>query len=298
MSVLDGQPGGEIQIRESFECSQTELWNAISDPIRLSTWLGGRCFIEPLVGGAVLFHLHDDDVLAAGVVRSYEPPRTGYRTAGISHTFIDATRPGLTSVCAWYVTITGDDSCELRFSHDGMGEVDLDKFGAAWRKRLGLPVREDAAPRVHTSPDDALKWLRSTRSIVLISFVGPEVPTTLLRAGFEVTAKVGPAPGDWAKCSLSGDDLVTTPAARPSSADLMHLDVGGEFEEYLATAKEMGAKTFWYHSATTAHPAPADSRGCWLPAARSARQRAEAEAAGMSYIDDLYIADVARSLVE
>jgi hypothetical protein len=37
-------------------------------------------------------------------------------------------------------------------------------------------------------------------------------------------------------------------------------------------------------------------RGCWLPAAQSARQRAAATAAGLECVDDRYITDVAREL--
>jgi hypothetical protein len=74
----------------------------------------------------------------------------------------------------------------------------------------------------------------------------------------------------------------------------VHLDVSHAFEEYVEVAKDLGAKTFWYHSARTRPPEPHDNRGCWLPAAQSQQQREVVEKAGMTYVDDLYIAEIAR----
>ncbi len=90
----------------------------------------------------------------------------------------------------------------------------------------------------------------------------------------------------------------TPSATSPNEIDLVHLDVSDAFSEYLDVARSLGAKTFWFHSARTRPPEPHDDRGCWLPAAQSMQQRAAAEALGIEYVDDRYIADVAAALVK
>ena len=97
--------------------------------------------------------------------------------------------------------------------------------------------------------------------------------------------------------SASLAELVTTPLPQaPDKVDLVHLDIGHAFDDYVDLAARLGAATVWYHSARTRPPQPADNRGTWVPAAQSARQREVVEAAGMTYVDDHYIADVARQI--
>jgi hypothetical protein len=153
---------------------------------------------------------------------------------------------------------------------------------------MTLPSRSD---------DVARDTLRASRRVLLVSFIGPDVPATLTACGFEVFAKVGPGPDAWACCHREGGNIRFEPSNKPpQDIDLVHLDVSEAFNEYLAVAKSLGAKTFWFHSGRTAPDEPHDDRGCWLPREISERQRAAGEAMGLVYIDDRYIADVARSL--
>jgi hypothetical protein len=145
--------------------------------------------------------------------------------------------------------------------------------------------------------DAAREALRASRRVLLVSFIGPDVPSTLTACGFEVFAKVGPDPDAWAYCRRERGDIRFEPSTEPpQDIDLVHLDVSHAFNEYLTAAKSLGAKTFWFHSGRTAPTEPHDDRGCWLPREISERQRAATEAMGLVYIDDRYIADVARSL--
>jgi hypothetical protein len=84
--------------------------------------------------------------------------------------------------------------------------------------------------------------------------------------------------------------------ARRDAVVVVLLDWTLGFDEVLAVAADLGASTFWYHSGRTRPPAPADDRGCWVPARQSARHRAAVEGRGMRYVDDLHIVDVARRL--
>jgi uncharacterized protein YndB with AHSA1/START domain len=173
-----------VRIDDHHDVSQDELWAAIIDPARLSEWLGGACSIEPWVGGAVRFDLPADGVSATGEVRQFEPPRPDRRVALVSHTWVDG---GVTSVCTWSVVRPDEGGgCELHFVHDGVGESDGDDAAAAWRARLGLDGQRE------TPMADAFAILDATRTVLLVSYIGPEVPTTLADAGFDVVVRSGP----------------------------------------------------------------------------------------------------------
>jgi len=289
--------GEAVRVEEHFDRSQAELWSTITDPDRLSRWLGGRCLVESKAGGEVRFELPDDGITAHGTVRSFDPPRPGFRVALVEHTFIDDTAPEVTSVCRWAVIENPDGGCDLHFTHDGFGEADRDKLTAAWPRRLGAAADPSDADRPCVSTQSPGDVLAAAHSILLVSFIGPEVPVALASAGFDVVARTGPAPGDWASCRAVGDELVTTPLSQtPDHVDLVHLDIDHAFDEYVEMAARLGATTVWYHSARTRPPEPADNRGTWVPASQSARQRQIVEASGMTYIDAHYIADVAHQI--
>jgi hypothetical protein len=112
-----------------------------------------------------------------------------------------------------------------------------------------------------------------------------------------VLVRIGPESDAWASCALHDETLRFEPCAAPTAIDLLHLDVGDAFDGYLEVARQLGAQTFWYHSARAAPPAPHDG-GCWLPPLQSDRQRVAVQAAGLAYVDDIYIADVARELID
>jgi len=246
--------------------SAEEVWAALVDPSELSTWLGGRCSIEPFVGGAVVFDLPEEDLVATGEVRSFGPPHV------LEHTFVDATAPDVVSVCTWSVTRSADGAL-LTFTQEGVTP------SGAWAHVL--------------SP--AASLLSAATRVLLISFIGDEVPRALLEAGFEVWAKTGPNDDQWALGSLDGDIVRwANRTSPPPQVDVVHLDVSTLFDEYLDVAVALGASTYWFHSARTQPPEPHDDRGTWVPRDVSLAQRVATEARGLHYVDDVYLAAAAR----
>ena len=59
-------------------------------------------------------------------------------------------------------------------------------------------------------------------------------------------------------------------------------------------AQGLGAQAVWRQSGLTSTGAKAPE-GCWTPAGESQRGRELAAAAGLNYIDDIYIADAVRA---
>jgi uncharacterized protein YndB with AHSA1/START domain len=286
--------GGSIEFTHAFECSAERLWQALVAPDELSAWLGGACSIDARVGGRIRFDVPSERVHASGAVRLVAAPQPDHSVAVLEHTFVDDADAGVTSVCRWAVH-RSQTGCELAFTHDGFGEADRARLEAWWAKGLATSVERSDVTRPTTSLARATALLRDARRIVLVSFIGSEVPDALLEAGFDVFAKVGPQPDAWAHCRRAGVEFSFDRCATPNDIDLVHLDVPA-FDEYLEVARALGAKTLWFHSARTCPPEPHDDRGCWLPASQSARQRDAALAAGLEYVDDRYIADVARTL--
>jgi hypothetical protein len=129
--------------------------------------------------------------------------------------------------------------------------------------QIGVPGRatRNGGVRRGTSLADARALLASARQVLLVSFIGPEVPATLIAAGFDVYAKVGPEPDAWAVCRRDLGDFRNRNGVRlepisrpPERVDLLHLDVSDAFDECLGVAKALGARTFWFHSARTCPP--------------------------------------------
>jgi hypothetical protein len=61
------------------------------------------------------------------------------------------------------------------------------------------------------------------------------------------------------------------------------------------TARDLGAHAVWVQSGLTAGGAK-DPTGCWLPPEQSQEVRAVVESAGLAFVDDCYIVDVAGRL--
>ena len=279
---------GSVALHEHFDCSQEEAWSAIIDGSRLSEWLGGPCSIAPRVGGEARFELVDDGISASGMVRACSPPRPGMAVAHLEHTFVERSRPDLEAVCVWSVVIS-DDGCDLHFTMDGAGELG----GPA--TSIGSRLFEDDEPS--TTADHALEILAAAKTILVVDWVLPEIPEVIAALDADVHAKIGPSDDDWARLEPSDGGFEVVPAAPPDRADLLHLDWTLGFDEFVGVARSLDVRTFWYHSARTRPPVPADNRGCWVPRRQSTLQRARVEASGMAYIDDVYIVDVARRIL-
>lgn len=297
MTNINVEDDEGVVIHEHFDASKEEMWETITDPGELSTWLGGRCTIEPKVGGIVRFDLSEDGIIATGVVREWVPPDTSRSLAGYSHTFIDQAEPDALFTCGWWLIPTSDGGCDLRFSLQAVDDSVEVRLTGPWA-RLGMAVAAVVPERESTPIEGAVRFLRNAEEIVLIDWVSREIPRVLVEAGFSVISKNGPEPDNWGRAELRGGDVHFTRVDPPTHADLLHLDWTLGFHDYLELARSIGVRTFWYHSAATKPPAPADPSGCWIPARKSARLRAAVQAAGMNYIDDHYIVDIARRIAE
>ena len=285
---IEGTEG--VVIHEHFDVSRDALWATITDPEELRAWLGPGCSIEPSVGGRVRLAFPDERLTGAGDVRQWAPPDRARALAGFTHTFVDDDEPDRLYDCSWWLIPSETGGCDLRFSLQAVDGSDPDP--APW-EHLASAIGSPPPVRETTAVATAEAWLRDAERVLLISWVTKDIPRSLLEAGRSVVAKNGPGADDYATASLVDGDVVFTPTATPAHADLLHLDWTIGFDEYLGLARSIGVRTFWYHSGTTKPPAPADVSGCWVPARKSARLRAAVEGAGMRYVDDRYIVDVA-----
>ena len=284
-----------IVIHEHFECSKEELWQTVTDPDELSAWLGGGCTIEPRVGGAVRFEFPADGVGATGTIRQWSPPSPVNTLAGFEHTYVDESAPGDLFVCGWWLIPEGD-GCDLRFTLQAVDDEKRATVPAGPWARLGRAIATPPPERHETPIEETVARLREAKDILLVDWVTPDIPRRLVEAGFNVVSKNGPEPDDYGRADVVDGELRWTKVAPPTHADLLHLDWTIDFHEYLALAGAIGVRTFWYHSAQTKPPAPANVSGTWVPARKSARLRAAAEGAGMNFIDDHYILDIAARL--
>ena len=141
----------------------------------------------------------------------------------------------------------------------------------------------------------AADLLRSCRSVLVIDWPSADVPETLVRGGLSVHDKGGPGPTDYSVRELADGSVTQRKTGRrPDHVDLVYVHRPiDELPQIIAAAQEMGARALWYQSGLRSE-GENDPRGYWLPPAESRRARALAEAAGLLYVDDRYIADELR----
>jgi hypothetical protein len=143
----------------------------------------------------------------------------------------------------------------------------------------------------------ARQILALSRSVLLIDWPSRDVPTTLAAAGFAVTVRGGPGPADYAAWEAGDGEPVTRPIGRaPDHADLVYWHRPfTELPSIIAMAQRLGATAIWRQTGLTSEGTKAPD-GCWAPPEESQQGRELAGAAGLSYVDDIYIADAARGL--
>jgi predicted CoA-binding protein len=144
---------------------------------------------------------------------------------------------------------------------------------------------------------DADQILRAADSIVVVDWPSRDVPDTLSRAGYDVSVKGGPGPGDYSAYDVRGDEVVDRPVGHPPAhADLVYsYRPVSELPAIVALAREIGAAVVWHQSGQAA-AGEDDPRGCWMPGDASQEARAVVESAGLTYVEAPYIADAVRSL--
>ena len=141
---------------------------------------------------------------------------------------------------------------------------------------------------------DVVKLLASTKTVLLIDWPSRDVPDTLARAGYTVVSNDGP--DEYNAYEAKGDEVRLRDVGQlPRTADLVytHRPID-ELAEIVDTAKALGAKAMWIQSGLD-NTGAKDPRGCWLPEADAAKAREIVEAAGITYIEAPYIAEVARA---
>ena len=144
---------------------------------------------------------------------------------------------------------------------------------------------------------EAERILKAAGSVLLVDWPSRDVPETLARAGFAVFVKGGPEPDNfWAHEPRDGAVVERHIGRPPDHVDIVysHRPVG-ELPGIVRLASEIGARTVWCQSGL-ASAGVDDPKGCWVPDEMSREARAIVESAGLAYVEDAYIADVARDL--
>lgn len=148
-----------------------------------------------------------------------------------------------------------------------------------------------------TGPAEAQRILAHTKSVLVIDWPSREVPATLADAGFTVTVKGGPGPADFTTWEIANGEPVTRPLGHaPEHADLVYCHRPfSELESIISVAQGLGAAAIWWQTGLTSTGAKAPD-GCWVPPRESRQGRDLADAAGLHYVDDVYIVDAIRAL--
>lgn len=129
----------------------------------------------------------------------------------------------------------------------------------------------------------AAETLRQAHRIVLHDWPDPDVPDSLVRAGFDVICKGGPAPDDYFRHELvDGKAVSHKTGVPPEAADLAYVFRPiEELPHLLEEAERIGATTIWRQSGLNP-VGDHDPRGV-APSPDSERWRSAVEAAGLRY---------------
>jgi predicted CoA-binding protein len=142
----------------------------------------------------------------------------------------------------------------------------------------------------------AARVLAETRSVLVIDWPSRDVPASLAFAGYTVFVKGGPGPADYNAWQLDGGEPVSRPLGHePSRVDLVYCHRPlRELPGIIALAGRLGARALWWQTGLTSGGSK-DPSGCWVPPGESRQARELAGAAGLAYVDDVYIADAVRA---
>ena len=139
--------------------------------------------------------------------------------------------------------------------------------------------------------------LKSAQTILVIDWPTKDVPETLARAGFEVVVHGGPGPEDYTAYEVRDGSVQVRHTGRPPEhADIVYsYRPLNELPNAIATAKAAGAKVIWTQSGKNVH-GESDPQGCWVPPQELEAAREMVQAAGLLYVSEPYIADMAREV--
>lgn len=158
------------------------------------------------------------------------------------------------------------------------------------RAAAGAPAPDPVA-----ALEAAARILTGTRRVLVIDWPSRDVPAALAFAGHTVFVKGGPGPADYTVWELDRGEPVARPLGRaPDQVDLLYCHRPfDELPAIIAQAQRLGARALWWQTGLDSSGAR-DPAGSWAPPGQSRQARELAAAAGLSYIDDVYIADAAR----
>ncbi len=139
--------------------------------------------------------------------------------------------------------------------------------------------------------------LEAAHTILVIDWPSRDVPESLARAGFEVVVQGGPGPEDYSVYEIMNGEIVVRRSGRlPERADLIYAYRPlSELPSIVAMAQKIGAKTIWLQSGFSPVGAK-DPAGCWLRDEDSRNAQKLLEAAGINFVSQPFIAEVARQL--
>jgi len=144
--------------------------------------------------------------------------------------------------------------------------------------------------------------LKGAETVLVIDWPSKDVPELLARAGLNVVVRGGPGPEDYSIYEIKngeankGEVIERRTGRPPKRADLIYsFRPLSELPGIIATAKEIGAKTIWRQSGRTAVGGN-DAKGCWVPEDELRAARDMVESAGLRFVTEPYIGEVARKL--
>lgn len=139
------------------------------------------------------------------------------------------------------------------------------------------------------------RLLARSRSVLLVDWPSRDVPNALARAGLTVVAQEG---DDAYYAYLPDGEMVTRSPleSAPAAVDLVyaHRPVA-ELAGIVELARGLGARGVWMQSGRT-RDGTRDPRSCWLEVDEQGRAREIVERAGLEFVSEPYIGDLARSM--
>jgi predicted CoA-binding protein len=152
------------------------------------------------------------------------------------------------------------------------------------------------APEALAALEAAARILAVMRNVLVIDWPSRDVPASLAFGGFTVLVKGGPGPADYAAWELDAGEPVSRPLGRePDRVDLVYCHRPfDELPGIIALAGRLGARALWWQTGLTGGGGK-DPTGCWATPQQSRQARGLAAAAGLAYVDSVYIADAVRA---